>query len=109
MTQQSNVTLACDITDPVAFETRKLSVLDLLKGATNTTETADGYTLQFPSDNNWFLALATFIDAERQCCAFFQFDLSVSPNHGPISLTLRGSADVKTFLKQQFIGMDGQV
>ncbi len=102
MTTSDNVGLACSITDRTAFETRRLSIIELFKGATRSQFTANGVTLTFPSDGTWFTDLAAFIDSERQCCAFFQFDLRVTPHNGPISLTVSGAKGVKAFIQQQF-------
>ncbi len=39
------------------------------------------------------------IHAERQCCSFLTFELLFEPDHGPIWLRVRGSEEVKSFLR----------
>ena len=42
------------------------------------------------------------IDAERHCCRWLQFDLSVTPDGGPTVLTLSGPAGAREFLAALF-------
>jgi hypothetical protein len=44
--------------------------------------------------------IADVIEAERLCCRFLQFDLTVSPDAGPIILTISGPAGTAEFLAQ---------
>ncbi len=108
MTQSDDILLACNITDQAAFEQRKLSIIELFKGATSTELTSSGYTFYFPSDGTWLSDLTTFIEVERHCCAFFQFDLRIPPHHAPLSLTISGASGVKAFLQQQFTALRGK-
>ena len=39
------------------------------------------------------------IDAERQCCRFLQFELSIAPDLGPLALTLTGPEGTQQFLE----------
>ena len=41
---------------------------------------------------------------ERDCCAFFTFELMFQPQHGPISLRLRGPDGVKDFMNVMLEG-----
>ena len=39
------------------------------------------------------------LDAERQCCRFLRFELSVGPDLGPLTLTLTGPEGTQQFLE----------
>lgn len=66
-------------------------------GYEEVRELPDGYALRYPGDARWARTLADFIVHERECCAFFAFDLTFEPNHGPIWLHLSGGTEVKAF------------
>jgi hypothetical protein len=41
--------------------------------------------------------IAAVIDAERRCCRFLQFDLSVMPDAGPVALSISGPGGTVEF------------
>jgi hypothetical protein len=45
----------------------------------------------------------SFVAEERACCPFFTFELHYEPNLGPIWLRLRGSAEIKALLRDQWL------
>jgi len=46
------------------------------------------------------IALVTeLIMAERECCPFLKFELSLEPGMGPVSVRMTGPAGTKEFLK----------
>ena len=59
----------------------------------------DGYAFRFPDDGDRAHRLLDLIQAERQCCRFFTFELAFEPDGGPIWLRVRGSREIKTFLE----------
>jgi hypothetical protein len=42
--------------------------------------------------------IARTIDAERQCCRFLHFGVTVEPDGGPITLELSGPSGTREFL-----------
>ena len=61
-------------------------------------ELADGFGFQFPSAIPWAAKALEFIEAEKECCPFFTFELVFTADNGPLWLRLRGSEAVKTFV-----------
>ena len=98
------VELACTLSGRELSERQDGALLELLAGAEETTELSDGYELRFPGSAEWAQRLAAFIEFERECCAFFTFELVFQPQHGPISLRLRGPDGVKDFIKGMLEG-----
>jgi hypothetical protein len=62
----------------------------------------DGYRLTFAGNGETLLAIAATIDAERQCCRWLRFEMTVAADGGPIVLTLRGPAGAREFLEALF-------
>lgn len=73
----------------------------LLSLRQETRELPSGYAFRFPNDQEVIDQLNTFIQSERQCCAFFKFSLTFEPNQGPIWLEISGGDGVKSFLESQ--------
>ena len=96
--------LACTLPGPQLSERIDGALAELIAGAEETTELSDGYELRFPGTTEWARTLAEFIMVERDCCAFFTFELMFQPQHGPISLRLRGPDGVKDFMNVMLEG-----
>ena len=79
-------------------ETRRARLLPGLVGrATARHDAGEVVHLQFSAD--MLPAIAAVIEAERQCCRFLRFDVSVEPDEGPIHLTLSGPPGTRAFLE----------
>lgn len=93
-----NLPVACSL-GPSALAARRAGLLsDLLRRAIQREERPEGYRLQFPPDAETFAAVARTVDAERQCCRFLQFQITVEPDGGPIWLELTGPPGSGEFL-----------
>jgi hypothetical protein len=62
-------------------------------------EVADGYSWRFLPDALDEVAL--FVSWERKCCPFLRFRIDVSPDSGPLWLTLDGPAGTRGFLESE--------
>lgn len=103
-TQQEaeSVPLACLLTGE-DLATRSEIVQPLIASYQQLQELEDGYAFQFPGEPEWIQRVVSFIAEERQCCPFFTFELHYEPNMGPIWLRLRGSAEIKALLHDQWL------
>jgi hypothetical protein len=70
----------------------------LAKRAEQIEPITDGYRLRFQAAGNVVSVIAQTIEAERQCCRFLRFDLSVEAGGGPIALTITGPSGTSDFL-----------
>ena len=94
----NNLPIVCTLT-PETVATRKAQLLPgLFRRAETTESTPDGYRLRFASSSEMLQAVVAAIDAERQCCRFLRFDLTVEPDAGPLALTLSGPPGAGEFL-----------
>ena len=71
----------------------------LLKLKKSTRELADGYEFEFPADNHTYQLLTEWISQERLCCPFFNIELRLESESGPMWLRLTGQTGVKEFIK----------
>ena len=82
---------------PATIAIRKGALLPGLVGrAESREETTAGIRLRRPADA--LSAILETVDAERQCCRFLRFDITVEPDGGPIWLELVGPRGTREFL-----------
>lgn len=94
----TNLPIACTLT-PAAIRARREGLLsELVRQASSQEETEDGYRLHFAADDDTLFTIARAINAERQCCRFLRFRVTVEPDGGPMSLELTGPAGTREFL-----------
>jgi len=93
--------IVCDLTVFPAGERAQLAAAmpELFRAVQQARELPDGYAFQFPNQPGMFMALAHFVEHERQCCPFYHFALEAEPNGGPFWLRFTGSAEVKGFMQ----------
>jgi len=61
-----------------------------------------GYRLDFDASSELLRAIVEMIDAERQCCRFLRFRLTVEPDGGSILLDVTGPTGTNEFLGDLF-------
>jgi len=93
----ANLPVVCTLT-PATIATRRAGLLPgLVRRAETRHDSSNGVRFRFPSDA--LSAILTTIDAERQCCRFLRFDISVEPDEGSIWLSLTGPTGTSEFLE----------
>jgi hypothetical protein len=92
--------IACKLT-PEQLRDRGASLLPgLVTRADAITPVGEGYRLTFSGQDATILsAIAACAEAERRCCPFLAFDISVAPEVGPIILVVSGPTGTQAFLK----------
>jgi hypothetical protein len=71
---------------------------------TGVRELPDGYAFAFPSDPKSVALIAEWAAGERACCPFFDIDVRMEREHGPVWLTLTGRPGTKDFVAMDFAG-----
>src|SRR5438477_3342809 len=74
----------------------------LLKLTKNTRELPDGYEFELPADNKTYQLLTEWAFQERLCCPFFDIDLRLNREGGPLRLRLTGRPGTKEFIKMEW-------
>lgn len=91
--------IVCTLT-PDQFRERKASLLPgLVARATTITPIDNGYRLVFAGDDSQVVSLiAACVEAERHCCRFLNFALTVPAEAGPIEFAVTGPSGTRAFL-----------
>ena len=96
----NDLPIACTL--PVDERQRRRS--DLLPGLIARAESHEplpnGARLRFAASTDTLQIITRVIDAERQCCQFFRFQLVVEPGLGPLVLDVEGPAGTSDFLAE---------
>jgi hypothetical protein len=71
----------------------------LLRLKKSTRELADGYEFEFPADEKTFQLLAEWTIQERLCCPFFDINVRLEREGGPLWLRLTGREGTKDFIR----------
>ena len=84
---------------PAALTARREGLLkDLLARADEHHQTAEGYRVRFAAGSEVLPAIARAVDAERECCRFLTFRITVEPDGGPILVDLTGPVGTADFV-----------
>jgi hypothetical protein len=70
----------------------------LFRRAEKIEPTANGYRLRFPASGGTLQVIAAAIEAERRCCRFLHFELTVEADDGPLVLILSGPPGAREFV-----------
>jgi hypothetical protein len=90
--------IACALT-PEALRTRREGLLtDLVRRANRREDLADGLRLEFAESAETIALIARVVEAERHCCRFLRFGMTVEPNGGPVFLELTRPAGTREFV-----------
>lgn len=94
----ADLSVVCSLS-PAALKARKENLLGVLvHRAEERRELPEGYHLRFAAEGDVLSAIARTVNAERQCCRFLRFTVTIEPGDGPISLDLTGPAGTREFL-----------
>ena len=94
----ADVPIACTLSSD-ALEVRRQGLLsELLRRVQSHEFTADGLRVVFAADGETLATIAQVVDAERFCCRFLRFVITVAPDGGPIALELSGPAESREFI-----------
>jgi hypothetical protein len=69
---------------------------------TEARELKDGYGLKVNTAQAPLVDVADWLDLERKCCPFFDFQIDVHGEDGSLWLSLKGRDGVKDFIRADF-------
>jgi len=94
----TDLPIVCTLT-PDALRVRRAGLLsDLLQRAEGREDIAEGLRLRFASAGETLATIARAVEAERHCCRFLRFGITVEPDGGPIFLELTGPSGTREFI-----------
>lgn len=89
--------LSCKLT-ATDLQKRKRTTIAILKSLVQEKkETENGYSFRFHGDDNTINLLTEFVKTERQCCDFFEFNISIRSN-SILWLDISGPEGSKEFI-----------
>ncbi|MGH8066632.1 MAG: hypothetical protein ACRERE_15615 [Candidatus Entotheonellia bacterium] len=91
--------IMCELTPDEIKARRAALLLGLLAQAEERTTLPDGFRWRFVASGKFLAAAAETIDAERQCCRFLRFVLTIEPDGGPMWLEITGPQGTVEFLE----------
>lgn len=98
----TDLPVACTLS-PAALRARRQGLLsELLRRGDEHQEVPEGHRLRFAASEGVLAAIAEAVEAERQCCRFLRFRITVEPDGGPIVLELTGPPGTREFISALF-------
>jgi hypothetical protein len=90
--------VACTL-GPETIRARREALLPgLLARAVERHVLPEGLRVRFEPVPDVLTAIVRTVDAERQCCQFLQFQITVEPGGGPIWLEMTGPPGTRDFI-----------
>lgn len=93
--------LACQLTSPELVKRKQTVLAELRRQILESKETANGFVCKFKGGDGIIDQLSEFIKAERQCCPFFTFTLTIGKESKGVCLELTGPEGAKEFIKTE--------
>ena len=94
--------IACTLRAEALRIRREGLLMDLVRRAERREDLTDGLRLEFAPSAETIALIARAIEAERHCCRFLRFGMTVEPDGGPMFLELTGPAGTRDFLRALF-------
>ena len=86
----ADLPIFCNLT-PEALEARRQGLLsELLNQSTGREFLAEGLRMRFEASSETLSNIVRAVDAERHCCRFLRFTITVEPDEGAVTLDLTG-------------------
>lgn len=83
-------------------EHKKQISLKMARARVETRELADGYAFRFRPGDLTLTELADWVTTESRCCPFFDLEIGVEREGGPLWLRVGGREGVKQFIRGEF-------
>jgi hypothetical protein len=97
-----NLPIVCTLL-PGELNAKAMELLPgIARAATQRAAIENGYRFEFLPTGTTLAAITAMIEAERRCCRFLQFRLTVEPDEGPFRLDVCGPAGTQGFLAALF-------
>ena len=94
----AEIPIACTLS-PDALRARRENLLaDVLQRAEHYQLNDAGLRMRFSAGTDTVATLARMVEAERHCCRFLRFVITIEPDGGPLWLELSGPAGTRDFI-----------
>ncbi len=90
----------CKLTGPELQKRKAALRKEVFSKVRKFEEVEDGFHFCFADREGILERLADYILAERKCCPFFQFELTIKPDKGGVELKLCGPKGAKSMIRE---------
>ena len=90
--------IACTLTPEALHARREGLLMELVRRAVRREDLANGLRLEFAPSGDTIASIARVVEAERHCCRFLRFGMTVEPDDGPVFLELTGPPGTRDFV-----------
>jgi hypothetical protein len=94
----ADLPVVCTLTPDVLRARREGLLSDLLRQADDHELLPEGLRLRFTPTSETLATIARAVDAERHCCRFLRFGITIEPDGGPMFLELSGPPGTREFV-----------
>jgi hypothetical protein len=94
----TDLPVACTLSAAALHARREGLLSELLRRADEHQELPDGHRLRFLSSDDTLAIIVRAVEAERQCCRFLRFQITIEPDGGPMFLELSGPPGTREFV-----------
>ena len=95
----NNLPIVCTL-QPGELNARAAQLLPGVVAAAKERHQIDnGFRFEFEAQSGILSSIVRMIDAERKCCRFLQFQLTIEPGEGPVLLEVTGPPGSREFLE----------
>ena len=94
--------IACTLTPEALRARREGLLMELVGRAVRREELSDGLRIEFTPSGDTIALIARAVEAERHCCRFLRFGMTVEPDGGPVFLELTGPPGTRDFISGLF-------
>lgn len=96
--------VACTIDEDRAEERADWMQSSLIPAYAGAEELDDGVTVRFSGVDDTLPDVARFVDEEKECCAFADYRIEVSPPYEETRLTITGPEGTREMFAEEFVG-----
>jgi hypothetical protein len=94
----NDLPIVCTL-QPGELNARAAELLPSVVAAARARRPIDnGFRFEFEARSEILSSIVRMIDAERKCCRFLQFQLTIEPGEGPVVLEVTGPPGSQEFL-----------
>ncbi|MEP5614169.1 MAG: hypothetical protein ABJP45_18090 [Cyclobacteriaceae bacterium] len=93
----------CKLTGPELQKRKAALQKEIFERVEKVTEAENGYIFYFKDEGDFIEKLVDYTLAEKKCCPFFQFDLTIRPDNEGIEWKLSGPDGAKEIMKDLFV------
>ena len=104
----TDLPIICTLTPSEQHTRRETLIPGLVKQADRIEAVAGGYALHFSGAADVLTLIAKVIKAERHCCQFLRFELTVEAAIGPVRLAITGPGGTQAFLSSWLSAEDAE-